>query len=345
MRVPVTSILVVGSLAYDDVRTPEERRREVLGGAASYFSLAAASYAPVRLVGVVGDDFREEDIARFSERGIDLRGLERRAGRSFRWVGRYDDKFDSALTLKTDLGVFADWRPRVPPAFADSEYVFLANIDPDIQLQVREQVREPRVVALDTMNYWIDNKHASLERIMSRADVVSLNEGEARQFCRTFSVIRAAREILGLGPRAVVVKRGEHGAALFTRDSSFWTPAYPLETIVDPTGAGDAFAGGFLGHLANVGSLDDDDLRRALLHGTACASYAIQSFSVDAIAAASRKGIAKRYRVLRALVTIGGGAAAGALFRRPSPEQEPSARAVVVASDIGLRGGPADGGR
>ncbi len=314
MRLPVASILVVGSLAYDDVQTPEERRRDVLGGAASYFALAAALYAPVRLVGVVGDDFREEDIARFGQRDIDLAGLERRHGRSFRWLGRYDYELSTAVTLNTDLGVFADWRPLVPPAFADSEYVFLANIDPDIQLQVLDQVGEPRVVALDTMNYWIDNKHASLERIVSRVDVVSINEGEARQFCSTFSVIRAAREILALGPRAVVVKRGEHGATLFTRESSFWTPAYPLESVIDPTGAGDAFAAGFLGHLACVGSLEDDDLRRALLHGTACASYAIQSFSVDAVAAASRAGIAERYRVLRRLVTIGAVAA---------PEEDP----------------------
>jgi sugar/nucleoside kinase (ribokinase family) len=251
----VPSILVVGSLAYDDVRTPVASRRSVLGGAASYFAVAASRYAPVRLVGVVGSDFRDEDVARLRESGIDLRGLERREGRSFRWQGTYDFALDTAETINTDLGVFGQWRPRIPDEFADS-------------------------------------------------DIVSINEGEARQLCETFSVVRAAREILGLGPRVLVVKRGEHGATLFTRTSSFWAPAFPLEEVADPTGAGDTFAGGFMGHLAECGAIDDSALRRAVLHGTVCASFAVERFSIDGIAEATKDGIAERYRVLRDLIAL-----------------------------------------
>ena len=300
-------ILVVGSLAYDDVQTPFDSRRGVLGGAASYFALAAALYAPVRLVGVVGDDFRDADIARFARRPIDLAGLERRPGRSFHWFGRYDFELNAAETLNTDLGVFADWQPRVPAAFADSEFVFLANILPEIQLGLLEQVRRPTAVALDTMNYWIERDRDTLAKVVARVDIVTVNEAEARQFCRSHSVLRAAREILALGPRAVVIKRAQYGALLFARGPAggaprtFWAPAYPLEAVRDPTGAGDAFAGGLLGHLAQSGSLDNGTLCRAVLHGTVCASFAIEDFSVGGIERADPAGIAARLRELEAL--------------------------------------------
>lgn len=301
-------ILVVGSLAYDDVQTPFDSRRGVLGGAASYFALAAALYAPVRLVGVVGDDFRDADMARFASRPIDLAGLERRPGRSFRWLGRYDEELNAAETLNTDLGVFADWQPRVPAAFADSEFVFLANILPAIQLRLLDQVRAPTAVALDTMNYWIERERDVLAQVVARVDIVTVNEAEARQFCRTHSVLRAAREILALGPRAVVIKRAQYGALLFARAPAgarriFWAPAYPLEAVRDPTGAGDAFAGGLLGHLAQTGSLDNGTLCRAVLHGTVCASFAVEEFSVEGIERADPAGIAARLRELEALVT------------------------------------------
>ena len=301
-------ILVVGSLAYDDVQTPFDSRRGVLGGAASYFALAAALYAPVRLVGVVGDDFRDADLARFASRQIDLAGLERRPGRSFRWLGRYDEELNAAETLNTDLGVFADWQPRVPAAFADSEFVFLANILPAIQLRLLDQVRAPTAVALDTMNYWIERERDVLAQVVARVDIVTVNEAEARQFCRTHSVLRAAREILALGPRAVVIKRAQYGALLFARAPAgarrmFWAPAYPLEAVRDPTGAGDAFAGGLLGHLAQTGSLDNGTLCRAVLHGTVCASFAVEEFSVEGIERADPAGIAARLRELEALVT------------------------------------------
>ena len=296
-------ILVVGSLAYDDVQTPYERRRDVLGGAASYFSLAARLYAPVRLMGVVGDDFRESDLERLKKRGVDIAGVERVKGRSFRWLGRYDHDLVTAETINTDLGVFGDWDPEVPAAFTDSEFVFLANILPEIQLRMLEQVRAPVVVALDTMNYWIERKRDALTKVMSRVDIVTINEAEARQFCGTHSVIRAARQILALGPRAVVIKRAEYGALLLTKDRTFWTPAYPLEEVRDPTGAGDAFAGGLLGHLARSGTVDDRTLCRAVLHGAVCASFAVEQFSVDGIEQADQTGVEARVRELQTLVS------------------------------------------
>jgi sugar/nucleoside kinase (ribokinase family) len=300
----MANILVVGSLAYDDVQTPVEHRTNVLGGAASYFAIAARLYAPVRLVGVVGDDFLEKDVERLRARGIDLSGLERRPGRSFRWLGKYDYAMNTAETINTELGVFADWKPRVPAEFADSEFVFLANIDPEIQLATLRSVRAPKAVALDTMNYWIDHKRDALLEVLSHVDIVSVNESEARQLCDTVSVPKAAREILALGPRAVVVKRGEYGSVLFTRSFSFWSPAFPFDEVIDPTGAGDSFAGGFLGHLAESGSVDDRALRRATLHGTVCASFAVESFSVDGIEAATPADVEARYRVLQDLVKV-----------------------------------------
>jgi sugar/nucleoside kinase (ribokinase family) len=296
-------ILVVGSLAYDDVHTPYDNRREVLGGAASYFSLAACLYAPVRLMGVVGDDFRASDLERLRAKGIDLAGVEHAKGKSFRWLGKYDHDLATAETINTDLGVFGDWEPTVPPAFVDSEFVFLANILPEIQSRMLDQVRAPKAIALDTMNYWIERRRDALASVMARVDIVTVNEAEARQFCGTHNVLRAAREIQALGPRAVVIKRAEYGALLLTADRIFWTPAYPLDEVRDPTGAGDAFAGGLLGHLAGSGKLDDRALCRAVLHGTVCASFAVEDFSVDGIERADMASVERRVRELEALVS------------------------------------------
>lgn len=296
-------ILVVGSLAYDDVHTPYDNRREVLGGAASYFSLAACLYAPVRLMGVVGDDFRASDLERLRAKGIDLAGVEYAKGKSFRWLGKYDHDLATAETINTDLGVFGDWEPTVPAAFVDSEFVFLANILPEIQSRMLDQVRAPRAIALDTMNYWIERRRDALASVMARVDIVTINEAEARQFCGTHNVLRAAREIQALGPRAVVIKRAEYGALLLTADRIFWTPAYPLDEVRDPTGAGDAFAGGLLGYLAGSGKLDDRTLCQAVLHGTVCASFAVEDFSVDGIERADMAGVERRVRELQALVS------------------------------------------
>jgi sugar/nucleoside kinase (ribokinase family) len=302
----VPEILVVGSLAYDDVQTPFERRKGVLGGAASYFALAARLYGRVHLVGVVGDDFSQGDIERLSARGVDVSGIERSPGRSFRWSGRYDYDMSTAESLNTELGVFEHWRPKVPDAMRDAPFVFLANIHPRVQLDVLDQVRGAQVVAMDSMNFWLDHERAAVADVMRRAHIVCINEGEARQFAQTFSIIRAAREILELGPAALVVKRGEHGAMLFLREGGmFWSPAYPLEKVQDPTGAGDSFAGGLLGHLAACGAAGADELRRAVVHGTVCASFAVETFSVDGVEAATADAIEGRYRVLRSLVEIG----------------------------------------
>jgi sugar/nucleoside kinase (ribokinase family) len=297
----VPNILVVGSLAYDDVQTPFESQREVLGGAASYFAFAASLYAPVRLMGVVGDDFREQDLGRLRAKGVDLTGVTRASGKSFRWRGRYDYELNAAETVNTDLGVFGDWEPHVPSSFADSEFVFLANILPEIQMRILDQVRGPTAIALDTMNYWIERKREALAKVVAKVDIVTVNEAEARQFCRTHNVIRAAREMLGLGPRAIVIKRAQYGAMLFTAERIFWAPAYPLEEVRDPTGAGDAFAGGLLGHLARAGSVDEGTLRRAVLHGTVCASFAVERFSVDGIEAADWAAVEARVGELEAL--------------------------------------------
>ena len=296
-------ILVVGSLAYDDVHTPYDSRREVLGGAASYFSLAACLYAPVRLMGVVGDDFRASDLERLRTKGIDLAGVEHAKGKSFRWLGRYDHDLATAETINTELGVFGEWEPTVPAAFADSEFVFLANILPEIQRRMLEQVRRPKAIALDTMNYWIERRRDALADVMTRVDIVTVNEAEARQFCGTHNVVKAARQILALGPRAVIIKRAEYGALLLTADRIFWTPAYPLDEVRDPTGAGDAFAGGLLGHLARTEKVDDRTLCRAVLHGTVCASFAVEQFSVDGIEGADLEAVERRVHELEALVT------------------------------------------
>jgi sugar/nucleoside kinase (ribokinase family) len=293
----------VGSLAYDEVHTPYDSRSEVLGGAASYFSLAACLYAPVRLMGVVGDDFRASDLERLRAKGIDLAGVEHAKGKSFRWLGRYDHDLATAETLNTDLGVFGNWEPTVPQAFVDSEFVFLANILPEIQGRMLEQVRRPKAIALDTMNYWIERRREALADVMTRVDIVTVNEAEARQFCGTHNVVKAARQILALGPRAVIIKRAEYGALLLTPDRIFWTPAYPLDEVRDPTGAGDSFAGGMLGHLARAGKLDDRTLCRAVLHGTVCASFAVGDFSVDGIERADLQAVERRVEELEALVT------------------------------------------
>lgn len=307
------SILVVGSLAYDDVHTPTEHRAEVLGGAASYFAVAAARYAPVRLVGVIGDDFAESDVRRIAAAGVDLHGLERRPGRSFRWLGRYDDSFGAAETLNTDLGVFGDWRPVVPAAYRDSEYVFLANIDPEIQLAVRDQLPDARFVALDSMNYWITTKRDALLRAIARVDLVCLNEAEIRQLWGRPDIAAGARELLALGPRAVVVKRAEHGATLYTPEGLFWCPAYPVQRVVDPTGAGDTFAGGLVGELARAAATGGTALRRALVQGAVSASFAVESFSIDRLAAATEAEAAARCAALAHLVSVEGGEPAGSV--------------------------------
>jgi sugar/nucleoside kinase (ribokinase family) len=295
------SLLAVGSVALDSVETPFGRREEVLGGSASFFSVCASFFGPVRLVAVVGEDFPEQHLQFLAGRGIDLAGLSRRPGRTFRWKGRYEFDLNQAHTLDTQLNVFADFRPDLPPAFRDSRYVFLGNIDPELQAQVLDQVRQPRFVAADTMNFWITSKRDALLRTLKRVDMLFVNDAEARQLAGEHNVVKAARRIQSHGPRAVVVKRGEHGALFFSGDHVFASSAYPLPAVFDPTGAGDSFAGGFMGYLARSGREDADVMRRAMVLGGVLASFSVEQFSLDRLRRLGTGEIRARYAEFRRL--------------------------------------------
>jgi sugar/nucleoside kinase (ribokinase family) len=275
------SLLVVGSVALDSIETPFGSVQDALGGSATFFSAAASLYCNVQLVGVIGSDFPEEQLDFLARRGVDLAGLDRCEGESFRWSGSYSYDLNSRETLETRLGVFADFQPKIPDAFRDAEWIFLGNIDPRLQLDVLNQVRTPRLVACDTMNFWITGQRDDLLRLLERVDLLMVNDSEARQLSGDHNLLRAARWIQERGPEMVVVKKGEHGAILFTRDFAFFAPGYPLEEIYDPTGAGDAFAGGFLGYLGRVGSTDPEHLRRAMIYGSAMGSFAVERFGIE----------------------------------------------------------------
>lgn len=295
------SILVVGSVALDSVQTPFGKVEDALGGSATYFAAAASLYDRVGLVAVVGADFPQEYVDFLKSRSVDLSGLQQVEGKTFRWKGRYDYDLNMAQTLDTQLNVFAAFHPSLPEHYRDAEYVFLANIDPELQIEVARQIRAPKLIALDTMNYWIDYKKEALTEAMSLANVVLMNEAEARQYGNTFSLIRATRKILALGPKAVIIKKGEYGAALFCNGNDvisqyFFAPAYPLEKIADPTGAGDTFAGGFIGYLAKHKRTSMDAIKRAIVHGSVVASFTVEAFSVDRLRSLTMDEIAERYR-------------------------------------------------
>jgi sugar/nucleoside kinase (ribokinase family) len=295
------SVLVVGSVALDSVETPNGRREEILGGSASYFSLAARLFCPVFLVAVVGQDFPEAHVRLLDQRGVDLRGLDKAEGRTFRWRGRYTEDMNTVETLATELNVFENFHPEVPAEYRDAEYVFLANIDPDLQQEVRTQISRPRVVVLDTMDFWITRKRESLCRALSRVDVALLNQSEIVRLTGRARLYDAAQAVLDLGPSFVVVKLGEFGATLVGRDFLFTIPAYPVRSVWDTTGAGDSFAGGFLGHLAEVQDISEFALRRAVACGVITASFAVEGFSVEGLCMADRASIRERLHTLRAL--------------------------------------------
>jgi sugar/nucleoside kinase (ribokinase family) len=290
------SILVVGSVAYDTVETPFGRAERVLGGSASFFSVAASFFCSVNLVGVVGDDFGEEQIAAFRGRAIDLGGLERMEGKTFHWQGKYSLDLNSRDTICTDLNVFEFFKPRIPARYRGSEVVFLGNIDPVLQRQVLEQVERPRVVACDTMNFWIHGKPAELRETLKRVQILLINDQEARELSGEWNLVRAARAIRAMGPGTLVVKKGEHGVLMFSEEGSFSAPAMPLELVFDPTGAGDTFAGGFLGYLASTGQTGDAALRRAVVMGSTMASFCVEAFSLDRLLKLTRPEIDERYR-------------------------------------------------
>ena len=289
------SILVVGSVAYDTVETPFGRAERVLGGSASFFSVAASFFTPVNLVGVVGEDFGEEQLAAFRDRRIDLEGLERMAGQTFHWQGKYSLDLNSRETIRTDLNVFEFFKPRIPASYRSSEAVFLGNIDPVLQRDVLAQVARPRLVACDTMNFWIDGKPKELRETLRKVQVLLINDAEARELSGESNLVKAARAVREMGPRTLVVKKGEHGVMMFTEDGTFAAPAFPLEEVFDPTGAGDTFAGGFLGYLASTGEQGDAALRRAVVMGSALASFCCEAFSLDRLLTLTRKEIEERY--------------------------------------------------
>jgi sugar/nucleoside kinase (ribokinase family) len=294
-------LLVVGSVALDSLETPFGRRDDVLGGSASYFSTCASFFGRTRMVAVVGEDFPEDHLRFFASRGIDLAGLVRRPGRTFRWRGRYEFDLNTAHTLETQLNVFAEFRPELPAHYRDAEYVFLGNIDPDLQRSVLDQVRAPRFVACDTMNFWIASKRESLLRTLKRVDLLFVNDAEARQLAEEHNIVKAARRILSFGPRAVVVKRGEYGALFFSGDEVFAASAYPLAAVFDPTGAGDSFAGGFMGYLARSRSEDQATLRRAIVLGNVLASFAVEQFSLERLRTLTPGEIRTRFGEARQL--------------------------------------------
>ena len=307
MPAPVRPILVVGSVALDAVRTPTESASEILGGAASYFCLSAALFAPVRLVAVVGEDFPAEHKRLLESRDIDLSGLQVRPGKTFRWTARYSGlRLEERETLDTQLNVFADFHPTLPQAYLDSTVVFLANIQPELQLEVLEQVRDANFIACDTMKLWLDTARPGLERLLRRVHCVLMNDEEAVQFSGQRFLPAAARDILSYGPRAVIIKRGENGSLLFTKDRVFLAPAHPLETVRDPTGAGDAFAGGLLGAVARAGHHREDVLRRGMLYGSVLGSLAVEDFSVRRIVEADIREIEGRLSNLVDMISLDG---------------------------------------
>ena len=296
------SLLVVGSVALDSVETPFGSIEDALGGSAVFFSVAASLLHPVQLVGVVGRDYPMDQLERLGRRGIDLAGITVGDGESFRWGGRYGFDLSSRETLFTRLGVFAEFRPRIPEAFRAATHVFLGNIDPELQLEVLEQVQRPQFVACDTMNFWIHGKRAALLRLLERVDCLMVNDSEIRELTGDWHIHRAARWVIERGPRYVVIKKGEHGALLVGGGKTFYVPAFPLEDVFDPTGAGDAFAGGFMGHLARTGDLAMRNLRLAMVYGSAMGSFAVERFSVQRLEEIAHADVIERVRGYRDLV-------------------------------------------
>ena len=298
-------IVVVGSVAFDTVVTPYGEATDTLGGAATYFAVAASYFSPVMVVAVVGEDFDSEHEAVFVRRGIDTSGLERAPGQTFRWGGEYSWNLNERETLFTELNVFEGFRPALPAAYRQAPYVFLANIDPELQSDVLRQVRSPRWVACDTMNCWIEGKSEALRETLRSVDTVVINDQEARELAGAFNLVAAAAVIRELGPSAVVIKPGEHGALAFLGDEMFTVPGYPLKDLADPTGAGDTFAGGFMGYLARSGDHGPAGLRRAIVAGSVMASFCVERFSLDGISDLDDEAIAGRYRSFQMLTQFG----------------------------------------
>ena len=300
------SLLIVGSLAFDDIETPFGSSMNTLGGSSTYIALSASYFTDkIQMVGVVGSDFEQQHFDLLHSRKIDTRGVrEVETGKTFRWAGRYHYDMNTRDTLDTQLNVFADFDPEVPAEYRDAEFVCLGNIDPELQLRVLGQISKPKLVILDTMNFWIESKPEELKKTLAHVDVFILNDSEARLLSGDPNLVRSARIIRALGPKTVIIKKGEHGALLFTEDGIFAAPAFPLESIYDPTGAGDTFAGGFIGHLSRCKTITDMEMRRAVLYGSAMASFCVEKFGTEKIAAVDLLEIEDRFQSFRELSRI-----------------------------------------
>ncbi len=291
------ALLVVGSVAFDGIESPYGKVERALGGAATYFAVAASFFTQVHLVGIVGDDFSEKDADIFRGRRIDVAGLERAPGKTFFWSGRYSQNLNERLTLVTELNVFADFRPRLPEKYRSAQYVFLANIAPGLQLSVLKQVKKkPKLAALDTMNYWIAGSNAELRETLRHVDILMINDSETRELSSEHNLLRAAKHIFKMGPKTLIVKRGEYGAMMVDRHGVFCVPAFPLEEPHDPTGAGDTFAGGFMGYLAGSGMQNDAALRRAMVYGSVMGSFTVEKFGLDRLRTLKKSEITARAR-------------------------------------------------
>ena len=290
------SILVVGTVAFDSIETPFGSAERILGGSASYFALGASFFAPVRIVGVIGQDFPQEYLDLFTQRNIDLEGVKKEGGDTFHWRGRYHEDINVRDTLELHLNVLAGFVPDLPERYRDAEYVFLGNIDPLMQLEVLNQIRRMRLVVCDTMDHWVRENPDGLRQVLKRIEMLVINDSEARLLSGQSNIVRAAREILKMGPKVVLIKRGEYGVLQFSDSSVFATPAYPLEEVFDPTGAGDSFAGGFLGQLARSGDLTQQGIRRAIVYGSVVASFTVEDFGVKRLASVALPDIEERYK-------------------------------------------------
>lgn len=297
-------IVVVGTVAFDTVETPFGKGENVLGGSATYFSTSASFFSDVSLVAVVGEDFPEEHVNFLKSREIDLQGLQRIPGKTFHWSGKYGYDLNEAQTLDTQLNVLLDFKPQLPAAYRNTDVLFLANIDPELQLQVLDQVDKPRLTACDSMNFWISSKPEALQEVMRRVDIVVINEGEARMLTGEANLVKAARQMINQGCKRLVVKRGEYGVLMFTADTVFAAPAWPLEEVFDPTGAGDTFAGGFMGYLANTGDLSEEGIRQALVFGSVMASFNVEDFSLNRMKRLTYPEIEARYRSFKGLTSF-----------------------------------------
>lgn len=298
------SLLVVGSIALDSIFTPFGETADALGGSAVYFSVAGSLLHPVQVVGVIGRDYPVNELERLAPRGIDWSGVERADGESFRWKGKYSYDLQSRETLETRLGVFARFEPKLPEAFRAAKFLFLGNIDPELQLGVLSQVRRPELVVCDTMNYWIQGKRETLLELLSRVDVLMVNDSEARELSGDWNIHRAGRWILAHGPGRVVIKQGEYGALMIEPSRTFYVPAFPLETVFDPTGAGDAFAGGFMGYLARTGEASEENMRRAMVVGATMGSYAVEQFGIRGFDEITLRDVATRMRAFEDLTRV-----------------------------------------